>query len=160
MDALHELFQHHAWATMTLIDHCAGLRPEQLQATAPGTAGTIYHTLVHLVAADGRYLYLLTGRPQVVRESAPPSIAELRDHFAAQIKVWESVLNEASTLDVTIPARGDTPDIPHATNLLLVQALHHGNDHRTHICTILGAGGQPTPDLSGWGYWAHTHLAG
>jgi len=56
-------------------------------------------------------------------------------------------------LDVTLHARGDRPELPHATNLLVVQALHHGNDHRTQICTVLSASGYEAPDLDVWSYW-------
>jgi hypothetical protein len=56
-------------------------------------------------------------------------------------------------IDVTLPARGTRPVLPHATNLLIGQALHHGNDHRTQICTVLSANGFESPDLDFWRYW-------
>lgn len=157
MEPPRELFRHHAWATQALIDHCAGLPPDTLQATAPGTTDTIHHTLVHLVAADGRYLWLMTGAMPSVRESAPPPLDQLRAHFVEQVRRWEEVLDRVDELDVTIPARDDQPAMPHARNLLLLQALHHGNDHRTHVCTILGACGLPAADISGWEYWSTMH---
>jgi hypothetical protein len=36
--------------------------------------------------------------------------------------------------------------------VVLVQAMHHGNDHRTHICTILGAHDIPYGDMDVWAY--------
>jgi uncharacterized damage-inducible protein DinB len=39
------------------------------------------------------------------------------------------------------------------TRTLLVQAIHHGNDHRTHICTILGARGRRPPVLDAWHFY-------
>jgi hypothetical protein len=36
--------------------------------------------------------------------------------------------------------------------VLLIQALHHGNDHRTHVCTILGHHGIPYGDMDVWAY--------
>lgn len=36
--------------------------------------------------------------------------------------------------------------------IFITQALHHANEHRAHLCTILGALGQEPPDVSGWGY--------
>lgn len=158
MEPLRELFRHHAWATQSLIDHCASLPPDALQATAPGTAGTIHHTLVHLVAADGRYLARLNGTTPAVHESAPPPLDELRARFVEQARQWEEVLDRLNDLDVTIDAHGDWPTTTHAQNLLLLQALHHGNDHRTHVCTILGAHGLPLADVSGWEYWSATYL--
>ena len=34
----------------------------------------------------------------------------------------------------------------------IVQAIHHGNDHRTHICTILGQNGIDYGDLDVWAF--------
>jgi hypothetical protein len=36
--------------------------------------------------------------------------------------------------------------------ILLVQAIHHANDHRTHICTVLGSHGIPLPEMDVWAY--------
>jgi hypothetical protein len=36
--------------------------------------------------------------------------------------------------------------------VFLAQALHHGNEHRAHVCTILGTLGIEPPDVSVWGY--------
>lgn len=159
MDPLRTMFRHHFWATLGLIDHCATLPPEQLQVSVPGTMGTIHATLVHLVAADQRYLERLDGQkadPRVYESQVPaPPLADVRAALAAQAERWESVLDRVGDLDVTLPARGDWPETPHAENLLLLQAVHHGNDHRTQICTILGATGLPVPDLDGWSYWLH-----
>src|SRR5262245_46107441 len=44
LDPLREMFRYHAWATLTLLDYCAGLPSETLYETAPGTYGTILRT--------------------------------------------------------------------------------------------------------------------
>lgn len=69
---------------------------------------------------------------------------------------WTAFLDRlnAGTLDVTFPGRSDYPQTPHAEGLFLLQALHHGNDHRTQICSTLGALGLDVPELDGWTYWA------
>jgi hypothetical protein len=36
--------------------------------------------------------------------------------------------------------------------VVVIQALHHGNDHRTHICTILGHNGVEYGDMDVWAY--------
>ena len=36
--------------------------------------------------------------------------------------------------------------------ILLVQAIHHGNDHRTHICTVLSSHGVSVPEMDVWAY--------
>ena len=35
---------------------------------------------------------------------------------------------------------------------IVLQAIQHGNDHRTHICTILGHNGLTYGDLDVWAY--------
>jgi uncharacterized damage-inducible protein DinB len=162
MDALRTMFRHHAWATLALIDHCATLPPERLADEVPGTFGPILATLRHMVSADERYQWRVSGRdPKVLRErdagEATISLAELRARFEAQAKGWEQLLDRAGDLDLTLPP-GTWPElshgeVPHAEDLLLLQAIHHGNDHRTHVCTTLGALGLEAPDLDGWTYW-------
>jgi uncharacterized damage-inducible protein DinB len=61
MDTLRDLFRYHTWATLRLIDHCTGLPAEALRESAPGTYGPVLDTLVHLVAAEQRYLRRLPG---------------------------------------------------------------------------------------------------
>ena len=53
---LADAFEHHVWATLIVIDVCAGLPPDQLETNAPGTYGPILDTLRHLVEADRSYL--------------------------------------------------------------------------------------------------------
>lgn len=159
MDTLRELFGYHTWATLKLIDHLETLPPEALQEASPGTQGTAIATLVHLVAAEQRYLERLpVGRPsRSVREGMEPALAELRQVFEEQAALWGELLDRGPDLNVTMPAQRGWPDTPHAETLLFLQCLHHGNDHRTHIGTVLGAHGRPGPDIDGWEYWTAVH---
>jgi hypothetical protein len=72
---------------------------------------------------------------------------------------WRVALSRLGELDVTLPARRERPELPHSTNLMVVQALHHGNDHRTQICTVLSVNGYAAPDLDVWSYWVERRLA-
>jgi uncharacterized damage-inducible protein DinB len=159
MNPLRTMFDHHAWATHTLIDFCVTLPPDQLRATVPGTYGPIMPTLVHLVAADQRYLELMTGAraEHPLREGEDPPLGDLDTRFGGHARLWEDLVDKASELDVTIPPRGPWQARPHAEDLLFLQAIHHGNDHRTHICTALGAIGLEPPEIDGWSFWAATH---
>src|SRR5207245_8068219 len=56
--------RHDVWATEKLIDHCRKLTKEQLELTVPGTYGSIRTTLVHIVAADERYLRRFMQMPE------------------------------------------------------------------------------------------------
>jgi hypothetical protein len=42
--------------------------------------------------------------------------------------------------------------------IVIIQALHHGNDHRTHICTILGHHGVEYGEMDVWAYGDTTGL--
>ena len=37
-------------------------------------------------------------------------------------------------------------------SVVIIQALHHGNDHRTHVCTILGAHDIGYGEMDVWAY--------
>ena len=56
---LDDAFAHHVWATLTLMDACLALEPEQLETTVPGTYGSIRDTMRHTVGADASsYLFV------------------------------------------------------------------------------------------------------
>lgn len=156
MDALSEAFQHHTWATEKLIRHLRRLPDEALTATGGGVYGSPIATLSHLLAADNRYLAMLEGNALPSRGSDPDPILSLdqaADAIRDQAVRWRVVLPRLGGIDLTIAARGDRPELRHATNLAVVQALHHGNDHRTQICTVLSVNGHEAPDLDVWTYW-------
>jgi uncharacterized damage-inducible protein DinB len=161
VDTLRELFRYHAWATLRLIDYCMTLPDAALYETAPGTYGTVLETLVHLVSADRGYLGRLPAEQPsiIIREGMQPSLGELRAAFVEQAQGWEALLERGPLPSVTMPAEADGwPETPHAETLLILQALHHGNDHRTQIGTILGVHGREAPDIDGWEYWHAVHL--
>jgi uncharacterized damage-inducible protein DinB len=155
MDPLSEAFQHNNWATLALIRHLQALPAAAQAATSAGVYGEVLATLSHLMAADDRYLLDLEGVPRQPRttpdETVPLDVLaeRLRDHTVR----WRMILARVGEIDVTLPARVDRPELPHATNLLIAQALHHGTDHRTQICTALAVNGFETPDLDVWAYW-------
>jgi uncharacterized damage-inducible protein DinB len=47
---------------------------------------------------------------------------------------------------------GDDEVFAVRAGVFLAQALHHANEHRAQVCTILSAGGYEPPDVSAWGY--------
>ncbi len=152
-DPLREMFNYHYWATFTLIDHLANLPAERLNDTVPGTAGSIHDTLTHLVRAERLYLALMNDQPRPVHEDRTFTLDELREQFSAQTKRWEEILDHVDDYDPTLQRADQGEVVPHVRNLLITQTIHHGNDHRTHICTILGATGQEVPDIDEWSYW-------
>src|SRR6266511_3783299 len=89
--------RHNAWATLRLIDFCAGLSAEQLAATAPGTYGDILDTLQHLVGAEVWYRSLVSGlsHKRAWTRDAPPPLATLREHALANERFWDTLLSGA-----------------------------------------------------------------
>jgi uncharacterized damage-inducible protein DinB len=147
-----EAFRYNRWANLHLLDVCAKLSDEQLQLTAPGTYGTISGTLLHLVSAEQRYLRRLDGSKPDINEHEPaPSIATLREHA---VRSGDQLIEAANriTPDDTIDEERDGRLMRLHLGAVLVQAMHHGNDHRTHVCTILGAHDIPYGDMDVWAY--------
>jgi uncharacterized damage-inducible protein DinB len=149
-EALLELYRHKTWATLRLIEHCQGLNDEHLDATIPGTFGTVRDTLRHLVVAEEDYFSILTG--EAVSEPLPDGPVPL-DELAERIRRlgprWEVLAQ-----DTDIPSREVTHEdgfrMPAAVPM--AQTIHHADDHRSHVLSILGARGLEVPELDVWGY--------
>lgn len=153
VDHLRTIVGHHAWASLALIDRCLTLSPAQLDLSAPGTFGSIHATLDHLVRADRRYMRGITGDPPGPAAVALPLLLDLRAEMERQERKWHDVVDHIDDLDATMPPiHGEYPEITHAVGLFIAQAVWHGQEHRAHVCTILGAHGLEVPDLSGWTY--------
>jgi len=143
----------HKWANLKVLDACANLSDEQLQLTSPGTYGTIADTLMHLLRAEQGYIRRLTGTKPVRTEKVPfPGVDALRGEFA---KSADALLEAAAALkpeDTTVAEYDSGEMVTLRQSLVVVQAIHHGNDHRTHIYTILGSHGIPFEEIDVWGY--------
>jgi len=142
--------RHDVWATEHLIGRCRALSAEQLELTVPGTYGTIRRTLGHIVGADESYLGRLgLAVADPFGPGADASLAEVAAHFADVKVAVERILSgeEFDPDRVMTTNRG-----PIRAWVLVTQFVHHGNDHRAHIGTILGAHGLDAPDLQVWAY--------
>ena len=152
-----EMFRHNRWANLRILDWCAGLDDALLAASAPGTFGAAGTTLVHLVGAEERYIEYLTGElmpeEQRLRLDDPfPGLDVLRERAAAS---GERLIELAASTPDGLVVGGHhldgTPYTLRATTLLL-QALHHAAEHRTHVMTVISQHGLEVPDTDGWSY--------
>lgn len=150
---LEDAFGHHVWATLRLMDACRELSPEQLDTAVPGTYGSILETMRHLVGADTWYLYRCSGeRTQLIDEDAM-SLDELRAAMERNGAGWEAVLGGDLDPDAMIVTRRDDGSETHAPlSIRLAQALHHGTDHRSQICTALTSLGIEPPLIDVWDF--------
>lgn len=148
-----DAFDHHVWATLKLIDACVPLTDEQLATTVPGTYGSILDTMRHLVGADAQYLWLLSGgRVSEIEEDAL-SLADLRPVMEANGPVWDAVLARDLDPDAIVArTRDDGTDSLAPLGIRLAQAIHHGTDHRSQVCTALTSLGIEPPAIDAWDF--------
>ena len=150
---LDDAFGHHVWATLQVMDVCAGLDPDQLEATSPGTYGTILDTLRHIASADSGYLFAMTrGKVQPIDEERM-DLAELRTNIEGFGSAYTELLTTELDPDEIFVRRRDDGSETHAPlGIRLAQVVHHGTDHRSQICTILTTLGVEPPPIDVWDY--------
>src|SRR5919108_386362 len=144
-----ELYRHKTWATLRLIEFCGRLDDAMLDATVPGTYGSIRETLRHLVRAEEGYFNRITGRPMSERVAADgpvPPLVELASRIERLGPEWERLAADDET-----QAREVTTDDGWRlrADVIMAQAVHHADDHRTHVLTILGGHGEYFGGLGG-----------
>ncbi len=159
------IFEQNNWANRQIIEVCLKLSDEQLDAPpTSATYGSIRETLVHMVAAQQRYLHHLTLPLEVRREIVYPDFA---DEEAAAGSTGEPFAVEAvadSTGEAFLAlARGET-NLFQSTQIhtpdgyivepwvLMVQVINHGAEHREQIKSMLTALGITPPVVDGWIY--------
>jgi uncharacterized damage-inducible protein DinB len=147
------LFQHNIWANLKLLDFCAALSDEQLDTTGIGTYGSIRDTLPHLVGAEVSYVHRFTGKL--------PAEPMTRDQFPGfpllkQVAQWtgDELLQLAlsARADTLVQESDDKVVVKYPLASLLMQAINHASEHRTHVSTILTQLGLEPPDMTGWMY--------
>jgi uncharacterized damage-inducible protein DinB len=153
---LSDAFEHHAWATVRLIDACADLPPDRLDTKVPGTYGSIIDTLRHLVGADSWYLYRCSGgrTPRIEDdEEATMDLAALRTAMMEQATGWRELVARPLDPDAVIVTHRDDGSETHAPlGIRLAQVLHHGTDHRSQVCTALTSLGVEPPLIDVWDF--------
>ena len=148
------LFSHHLWANLLLLERCAALTSEQLEATISGTYGSIRDTLEHIVTAEQAYFSRIsTGQRHRFPEDAPPlTLAEMMETSRTTGKgliEWAPKVGAGDT--VMIDWDGTPREVP--KTILLTQAINHATEHRAQIMAILTQLGIQPPELDSWTYF-------
>jgi uncharacterized damage-inducible protein DinB len=150
---LEDAFGHHVWATLRLVDASLALTPEQLGVAVPGTYGSIFETVRHVVGADSSYLFAMTGGRTPLIDEDHMDLPELRAAMESHGAAWSSLLAQDLDPDaVTVRRRDDGSETHAPMGIRLAQALHHGTDHRSQICTTLTTLGVEPPAIDVWDY--------
>jgi uncharacterized damage-inducible protein DinB len=145
-------FAHHVWATQRLIDSCATLSPEQLATSVPGTFGSILDTFRHLVGSDAWYLLALTGDRALAIDEDHMALVELRAAIGLDGTGWAALLTKDLDPDEVVADPDPDEDGWGTVGIRLAQALHHGTDHRSQICTALTTLGMEPPGIDVWDF--------
>ncbi len=147
---LSDAFAHHIWATERLIDECLDLTPEQLEAPASGTYGSIVDTFRHFVRSDSWYLSFFRRETAQIDEGAPTSLAELRSVIARNGTAWTEVLAEEVDPDRDVVEVDNGWELHSPVGLRLAHVIQHGTDHRSQVCTALTSFGVTPRQIDLW----------
>lgn len=148
--ALYDPVRHNVWATIQILDFCHKLDEKTLNATVPGTYGTIIETLRHIIYCEIDFLDRLLGRESInpIRETT--GLDMLMEQAALLATNWEVFLAGDVDGEHLLPPDAGTHPIP--AGVVIAVVLYHGSEHRGQVCTILGALGHEPPDLTPWAY--------
>jgi uncharacterized damage-inducible protein DinB len=151
-------FDHHVWATLELIDACSELGPQQLATSVPGTYGSILDTMRHLVNGDATYLLGLTGDRAFAIETDGMDLRELRATIEHNGAAWSAFLGKEPDVGLMVKEidEHDGYQRDASVGIRLAQALHHGTDHRSQVCTALTTLGIEPPPIDVWKFGVDT----
>lgn len=154
---LDDAFAHHLWATVRLIDACGRLSPEQLATSVAGTYGSIIQTLRHLVDGDAFYLYGLTGDRTHAIDTERMDLRALQSAIKTTGAAWSQLLSQNPDPDaITLEQDDDGFERRATMGIRFAQALHHGTDHRSQICTALTSLRVEPPIIDVWEFGRET----
>ncbi|MGE5252219.1 MAG: DinB family protein [Bacteroidota bacterium] len=147
-------FRHNLWANLNLFNACLSLTNTQLGHTDPGTYGSIEATLAHLVRSEERYLFFLTGQetPDDGTSDTQNTVAGLRERV---VRSGQALIQAAESVQPNTQVQvgeGEKTELVLAA-IVLLQAIYHSSEHRTHVATLLGQLGIKPPPLSGWDFY-------
>lgn len=153
-DTLTTIFRHNLWANLKLLERCAQLTREQLDASISGAFGSIGDTLQHLVTAEQNYFSRIsTGQRRHRLDEAPrltlPEMMESVRATGLGLIEWASKVQAGDT--VQMDWDGTPRDVP--KTIILTQVINHATEHRAQIMVTLTQLGIEPPDLQSWAYF-------
>jgi uncharacterized damage-inducible protein DinB len=156
-EVLVKLFEHNNWANIQMIQACAALSDEFLDAEPhSATMGTIRQTLLHLVSSQRGYLALLTLPVEERKKIHKPlAFDELKKSAIASGEGLLALLKDKSRLSTN---RLETTDGYYVEPWVVwLQILNHATEHREQINSMRSALGLAPLDQDGWSYGNFTN---
>ena len=155
---LGKLFEHNNWANLQIIQACAALSDEQLDAEPKSaTKGSIRSTLLHLVNSQRGYLRLLTLPLEERLEPLPtPPFAELQKFSSSSGEALLALARDEAGMPVKgkIQTRDGFLVEPW---VIMLQVINHATEHREQIKSMLTSLGVTPPNIDGWDFGDYTH---
>ena len=148
------LFRHNLWANLRILEACAALTGEQLDARMAGGFGSIRDTLQHIVTSEQSYFSRISTGQRLNRPDDAPAltaaelVASARTTGSGLIE-WAPRVRADDT--VAIDWDGTPREVP--KSIILTQAINHATEHRAQIMAILTQLGIEPPYLAGWEYF-------
>lgn len=151
MSVLSDLFRHNRWANLAVVDACASLPDELLDASVPGTFGSTRATLLHLAYAEHRYVERLREQERSPFPEAFPGVDAIRAMLA---RSGDDLIELADQVDGTRAVDRDFGNKPWRIEhrVVLVQVIDHASEHRAHILTTLTTHGADAIHIDGWAW--------
>ena len=108
----------------------------------------------HLVGSDAWYLFTLTGDRTDLIDADHMGVAELRAAIEVNGAAWSRLLGQDLDPDTVLGEVDDDDGYRKDATIgvRLAQALHHGTDHRSQVCTALTALGVTPPAIDAWDF--------
>jgi hypothetical protein len=85
-----------------LVDTCLALSPQQLEATVPGTYGSILDTLRHFIGSDGWDLFAATDDRATLIDANDMHLSELRAAIESHGPAWSRLLAQDRDPDAVL----------------------------------------------------------
>ena len=153
VDVIRRMFEYNLWANLKLIEICNELTDDQLEIEVSGVFGNIRPTLVHLIRSEMGYLHRLAGS-RLLADDVDWDNLPVGELMAKAKISGRQLISIASKADPAtrhdIEVQGEPYHFYNWT--VLLQALHHGMEHRAQIKVLLTRLGVEHPDLSAWDY--------
>lgn len=144
------IFDHNRWANEQLLEACRGLTPEQYATSVVGGYGDLGSTLAHIASGEAFYVLLLSGwRPSTAWQQDDPFPGSVDDLVEVVSETGRRLRALAESTPADQPIERDPGELIPAS-VILVQAINHATEHRTHATTILTQLGIEPPAIDGW----------
>src|SRR5215471_20567619 len=141
-----DLFRHNAWATRRLLEFCRDLDPSLLDTAAPGTFGSVKETLAHVVGWEEVLAGAVEGSPAPSPPPAFTSVDDLLERARWLAERWERGLDPEPHPERLVPMEAGGQRRLVRVGTVLAQVVHHGNHHRSQVCTVLSTISIAPPD--------------